>query len=201
MLYRARQARHLAAGICGEHRRNSLHQARRAGPQPTEDYEKDAASRIRGSFQFGGAYYLTYTGYNKKMRSFVWPVHRLGHWDRKGVIIPAYKGNWNVKVDQVGGHRTGRNDGKYWMYFLAQLLTARSGGCSSTDLLHWTEATMTPALPIRPVTLIRASPSRPCSDRNAGWNRADLQRRDDKSSIAPASPSSIARIHGNYCAQ
>ena len=40
------------------------------------------------------------------------------HWDRKGVILPAYKGNWNVGWTKSGAIVPEKIDGKYWMYFL-----------------------------------------------------------------------------------
>jgi len=43
-----------------------------------------------------GTYYLTYTGYNGHDAQLCLATSRdLIHWDRKGVILPAYKGTWN----------------------------------------------------------------------------------------------------------
>jgi predicted GH43/DUF377 family glycosyl hydrolase len=43
-------------------------------------------------------------------------------------------------------------NGKYWMYFLGTSADGKdqAGLASSPDLLHWTEATQTPVLPVRP---------------------------------------------------
>jgi hypothetical protein len=42
----------------------------------------------------------------------------LAHWDRQGVILPAYQGRWNVGWTKAGAMLPDRIDGKYWMYFL-----------------------------------------------------------------------------------
>ncbi len=74
------------------------------------------------------------------------------HWDRKGVILPANKGNWNVKWTKSGAIVPEKITGKYWMYFLGTAAdgTDQMGLASSADLLHWTEETKTPVLPRRP---------------------------------------------------
>ena len=98
-------------------------------------------------------YYLTYTGYNKKDAQLCLATSRdLVHWERKGVIMPAYKGNWNVAWTKSGAIVPEKIDGKYWMYFLGTTRekTDETGLAYSTDLVHWTEATKTPVLPRRP---------------------------------------------------
>jgi predicted GH43/DUF377 family glycosyl hydrolase len=67
------------------------------------------------------------------------------------VILPAYKGTWNVRWTKSGAIVPQKIADKYWMYFLG---TSRDnndqmGLASSPDLLHWTEATDTPVLPAR----------------------------------------------------
>jgi predicted GH43/DUF377 family glycosyl hydrolase len=76
----------------------------------------------------------------------------LTHWARKGVILPAYKGNWNVGWTKSGAIVPEKIDGKYWMYWLGTAAdkTDQMGLSWSTDLLHWTEATPNPVLPRRP---------------------------------------------------
>ena len=99
------------------------------------------------------SYYLTYTGYNKKDAQLCLATSRdLLHWERKGVILPAYKGNWNKGWTKSGAMVPERIDGKYWMYWLGSAAdkTDQMGLSWSTDLLHWTEATATPVLPTRP---------------------------------------------------
>ena len=97
-------------------------------------------------------YYLTYTGYNKKDAQLCLATSNdLIHWERKGVILPAYKGNWNVGWTKSGAILTPKIQGKYWMYFLGTTSekTDEMGLASSADLIHWQEETKTPVLPRR----------------------------------------------------
>jgi predicted GH43/DUF377 family glycosyl hydrolase len=68
------------------------------------------------------------------------------------VILPAYKGNWNVGWTKSGAIVPEKINGKYWMYWLGTAAdkTDQTGLSYSTDLVHWTEATQTPVLPRRP---------------------------------------------------
>ena len=68
------------------------------------------------------------------------------------MIIPANKGNWNVKWTKSGAIVPQKIDGKYWMYFLGTSGDNKDQGglAYSEDLMHWTEATKTPVLPVRP---------------------------------------------------
>jgi beta-1,2-mannosidase len=120
---------------------------------PAEAYEKDGGVEDPRLVQFGNTYYLTYTGYNKKDAQLCLAVSQdLIHWNRNGVIIPANKGNWNVKWTKSGAIVPEEIDGKYWMYFLGTSVDNKdqAGLAESTDLLHWTEATKVPVLPVRP---------------------------------------------------
>jgi len=119
---------------------------------PSEAYEKDGGVEDPRLVQIGDTYYLTYTGYNKTDAQLCLATSKdLIHWERKGVIIPANKGNWNVKWTKSGAIVPEKIDGKYWMYFLGTSVDGKdqAGLASSTDLLHWTEATQTPVLPVR----------------------------------------------------
>ena len=134
---------------------DGIHFTRRDKPvlSPTTDYEKDGGVEDPRMVQFGGTYYLTYTGYNKKDAQLCLATSTdLIHWDRKGVIIPANKGNWNVKWTKSGAIVPEKIGGKYWMYFLGTSADGKdqAGLASSPDLLHWTEAAQTPVLPVRP---------------------------------------------------
>jgi predicted GH43/DUF377 family glycosyl hydrolase len=134
---------------------DGIHFNRRNEPvlTPTEGYEKNGGVEDPRLVQFGDTYYLTYTGYNQQDAQLCLAVSKdLIHWDRKGVIIPANKGNWNVKWTKSGAIVPEKIDGKYWMYFLGTSADNKDqGGLTySSDLLHWTEATPTPALPVRP---------------------------------------------------
>ncbi len=133
---------------------DGIHFNRRPEPvfSPEEDYEKDGGVEDPRLVQFGDTYYLTYTGYNKKDAQLCLATSKdLIHWERKGVILPAYKGRWNVRWTKSGAIVPEKIDGKYWMYFLgtAPDNNDQVGLASSTDLLHWTEATDTPVLPVR----------------------------------------------------
>jgi predicted GH43/DUF377 family glycosyl hydrolase len=68
------------------------------------------------------------------------------------VILPANKGNWNVKWTKSGAIAPEKINEKYWMYFLGTSVDGKDqmGLASSPDLLHWTEETRTPVLPVRP---------------------------------------------------
>lgn len=119
---------------------------------PEATYEKDGGVEDPRLVQFGDTYYLTYTGYNKTDAQLCLATSKdLIHWERKGVIIPVNKGNWNVKWTKSGAIVPEKINGKYWMYFLGTSADNRdqAGLAESEDLLHWTEATKTPALPVR----------------------------------------------------
>jgi predicted GH43/DUF377 family glycosyl hydrolase len=111
-------------------------------------------------------FYLTYTAYNNQGGS---GMHASGtihgdaqlclatstdliHWKRVGVIMPAYKGKWNVGWTKSGAIVPEKIHGKYWMYYLADgahQLT-QMGIASSSDLIHWTDALDHPVLSSRP---------------------------------------------------
>jgi predicted GH43/DUF377 family glycosyl hydrolase len=133
---------------------DGVHFTRSSGPvfSPEKDYEKDGGVEDPRLVQFGDIYYLTYTGYNKKDAQLCLATSKdLIHWERRGVILPAYKGRWNVRWTKSGAIVPEKIAGKYWMYFLgtAKDNNDQVGLASSTDLLHWTEATDTPVLPAR----------------------------------------------------
>jgi len=133
---------------------DGIHFTRRTNPvlTPEADYEKEGGVEDPRLVQFGDTYYLTYTGYNKKDAQLCLAISKdLIHWDRQGVIIPANKGNWNVKWTKSGAIVPEKINGKYWMYFLGTSADGKDqmGLASSPDLLRWTEETKTPVLPVR----------------------------------------------------
>ncbi len=120
---------------------------------PEAEYERNGGVEDPRLVEIGGTYYLTYTGYNTKDAQLCLATSKdLKHWERKGVILPAYKGNWNVGWTKSGAIVKEKINGKYWMYFLGTTpeKTDEMGLASSTDLVHWTEETKTPVLPRRP---------------------------------------------------
>jgi len=134
---------------------DGVHFNRRPQPvlSPQAEYEKGGGVEDPRLVKFGGTFYLTYTGYNTKDAQLCLATsHDLIHWDRKGVILPAYKGNWNTGWTKSGAIVPEKIDGKYWMYFLGTTpdKNDQMGLAYSTDLTHWTEATKTPVLPRRP---------------------------------------------------
>lgn len=153
MLYRAQDTGGTSRlGYAESH--DGLHFTRRPDPvlAPETPYEKDGGVEDPRLQKFGNTFYLTYTGYNKKDAQLCLATSRdLIHWQRKGVILPAYKGNWNTRWTKSGSIVPEKIDGKYWMYWLGTSAdNADQMGLSfSTDLIHWTEATPTPVLPKR----------------------------------------------------
>src|SRR6267142_6973740 len=153
MLYRAQDAAGTSRLGYAEST-DGMHFTRRAEPvlSPEADYEKDGGVEDPRLQRIGDTWYLTYTGYNKKDAQLCLATSRdLLHWERKGVILPAYKGNWNVAWTKSGAIVPEKIDGKYWMYWLGTTAdkTDEMGLSYSTDLIHWTEATQTPILPRR----------------------------------------------------
>jgi predicted GH43/DUF377 family glycosyl hydrolase len=133
---------------------DGVHFTRASRPvlSPEADYEKDGGVEDPRLVKFGDTYYLTYTGYNKKDAQLCLATSRdLLHWQRRGVILPAYKGKWNVGWTKSGAIVPEKIDGKYWMYFLGTSSdkTDQMGLAYSVDLLHWTEATDVPVLASR----------------------------------------------------
>jgi predicted GH43/DUF377 family glycosyl hydrolase len=94
-------------------------------------------------------YYLTYTGYNKKDALLCLATSRdLINWERKGVLLPAYKGRWNVGWTKSGAIVPQKISGLYWMYFMgdANKQPNQMGVAYSSDLVHWVEALDEPVL-------------------------------------------------------
>jgi predicted GH43/DUF377 family glycosyl hydrolase len=134
---------------------DGIHFSRRPEPvlSPEADYEKDGGVEDPRLVKFGDTYYLTYTGYNRKDAQLCLATSKdLVHWQRQGVILPAYKGRWNVAWTKSGAIVPEKINGRYWMYFLGTSAdkTDQTGLAYSTDLMHWTEATDAPVLPGRP---------------------------------------------------
>ena len=154
MLYRA-QDRNGTSRLGYATSGDGIHFIRRPEPvmSPETDYERDGGIEDPRLVNIDGTYYLTYTGYNKKDAQLCLATSKdLLHWQRQGVILPAYKGHWNVGWTKSGAIVPEKINGRYWMYFLGTSAdkTDQMGLASSTDLIHWTEATAVPVLPRRP---------------------------------------------------
>lgn len=120
---------------------------------PDTDYEKDGGIEDPRLVKIGDIYYLTYTAYNKKDAQLCLATSAdLIHWERKGIIMPAYKGRWNVNWTKAGAIVPQKINGKYWMYFMADAAKQpnQMGVAYSTDLIHWTEPLDRPVLAHRP---------------------------------------------------
>jgi predicted GH43/DUF377 family glycosyl hydrolase len=134
---------------------DGIHFTKRPDPvfSSETDYEQNGGVEDPRLVKIRGTYYLTYTGYNKKDAQLCLAVSKdLLHWERKGVILPAYKGKWNVGWTKSGAIVSEKINGKYWMYWLGSSAdkTDQMGLSYSTDLVHWAEALDTPVLPRRP---------------------------------------------------
>jgi predicted GH43/DUF377 family glycosyl hydrolase len=162
MLYRAQDHKGISSlGYASSD--DGIHFTRR--PQPVmaaqEPYEKDGGVEDPRLVRFGETFYLTYTGYNKAAtpgredgdaQLCLATSKNLIDWTRQGVIIPSYKGNWNVKWTKSGAIVPEKINNKYWMYFLgdAKGKDTQMGLAYSTDLIHWSEALDHPVLSSRP---------------------------------------------------
>ncbi len=162
MLYRA-QNRKGTSSLGYATSDDGIHFLRRAEPVMVseEPYEKGGGVEDPRLVKFGDTYYLTYTGYNnvdgkgadKKDAQLCLATSKdMIHWDRHGIIFPAYTGKWNVKWTKSGAIVPEKINGKYWMYFLgdARDKDTQMGVAYSEDLVHWTEALDQPVLSSRP---------------------------------------------------
>jgi len=123
---------------------DGLHFTRRSEPvlSPEAPYERDGGLEDPRVVKIGDTFYLTYTGYNKKDAQLCLAISKdLIHWQRKGVIFPAYNGRWNVGWTKSGAILPDKINGKYWMYFMGTGPDKRDymGVAWSADLLHWSE--------------------------------------------------------------
>ena len=118
--------------------------------EPETDYEKDGGVEDPRVLKIGNTYYMTYTGYNKHDAQLCMATSKdLIHWERKGILLPAYKGSWNTKWTKSGAIVPQKINGKWWMYYLGTKSDNHDymGLASSDDLLHWADATKEPVLP------------------------------------------------------
>jgi predicted GH43/DUF377 family glycosyl hydrolase len=127
---------------------------RRPNPvmEPSEVYEREGGVEDPRIVEINDTYYLTYTAYNKRDAQLCLATSQdLLRWERKGVILPAYRGRWNTGWTKAGAIISQKIKGKYWMYFMADLDKHHQMGVAhSNDLLHWVEPLDRPVLGVRP---------------------------------------------------
>lgn len=118
---------------------------------PKTSYETGGGIEDPRLVKINDQFYLTYTGYNKRDAQLcIARSTDLKHWQRLGIILPAYKGNWNKQWTKSGAILTKKINGKYWMYYLGTRNGCDEMGlASSSDLIHWLDATNEPVLPKR----------------------------------------------------
>ena len=158
LLFRA-QDRHQTSRIGYAASEDGLHFKVRPEPvlSPEAEYEVNGGVEDPRLVEIDGTYYLTYTGYDLHSAQLCLATSRdLIHWERRGIILPAYKGTWNTKWTKSGAILPVQINGKWWMYYLGTRtdsdgkLRDYMGLASSDDLLHWRDATDKPVLDRRP---------------------------------------------------
>jgi predicted GH43/DUF377 family glycosyl hydrolase len=157
LLFRAQDENHTSR-IGYAESSDGLHFTLRADPvlAPEAKYEQGGGVEDPRVLAIDGTYYLTYTGYDGHSAQLCLATSDdLIHWDRKGVILPAYEGTWNEQWTKSGAIVPQKIAGKWWMYYLGTRKDpdgkARDymGLAESKDLLHWKDATKEPVLPRR----------------------------------------------------
>jgi predicted GH43/DUF377 family glycosyl hydrolase len=121
--------------------------------RPEAAYEHGGGVEDPRLTRIGGLWYLTYTAYNGKDAQLALATSRdLRRFERRGVIMPANTGRWNVHWTKSGAILPEQVNGRYWMYYMADARGAydQTGVAWSTDLTSWTEALDGPVLPRRP---------------------------------------------------
>jgi beta-1,2-mannosidase len=158
LLFRATDAR-MISRIGYADSADGLHFKVRPRPvlEPEAPYETGGGVEDPRLVRIGGTYYLTYTGYNGKDAQLCLATSKdLIHWQRMGVILPAYKGAWNTKWTKSGAILPQKVKGRWWMYYLGTRTDPDGqerdymGIASSPDLLHWADASSAPVMPRRP---------------------------------------------------
>jgi beta-1,2-mannosidase len=107
MLYRAQDQKGTSSLGCATSV-DGIHFVRRPEPVliPDAPYEKGGGVEDPRLVKFGDTFYLTYTGYNnvdgmgadkKDAQLCLATSTDLVHWQRQGIVLPAYKGKWNIK--------------------------------------------------------------------------------------------------------
>jgi beta-1,2-mannosidase len=154
MLYRAQDAKGTSRlGIATA--RDGIHFVRESEPvlTPEADYERGGGVEDPRLVKIGATFYLTYTAYDGHNAQLALATSAdLRRWERRGVIMPANTGRWNVKWTKAGAILAETVRGRYWMYYMADAREGsdQMGVAWSTDLRQWTEALDAPVLGRRP---------------------------------------------------
>ena len=157
MLYRAQDAAGVSRlGLATS--ADGVHFAREKEPVfvPEADYETGGGVEDPRLVRIGETWYLTYTAYDGKNAQLALATSTdLVRWERRGILMPANTGRWNVKWTKAGAILDQRVGGKYWMYYMADAPEAlggpdQMGVAFSEDLVQWTEALDAPVLGRRP---------------------------------------------------
>jgi predicted GH43/DUF377 family glycosyl hydrolase len=154
LLFRARDA-HNTSRIGYAESADGLHF--KIDPQPAlapgAPYEQGGGVEDPRVVRIGAVYYMTYTGYNLHDAQLCLATSTdMRHWQRRGVILPAYHGAWVTGWTKSGAILPERVNGKWWMYYLGTRHDADGkdrdymGLASSDDLLHWSDSTKQPVL-------------------------------------------------------
>jgi predicted GH43/DUF377 family glycosyl hydrolase len=158
LLFRAQDRNHTSR-IGYAESTDGLHFKIRPEPvlSPETAYEKGGGLEDPRVIQINGTYYLTYTGYDLHSAQLCLATSTdLIHWQRRGVIMPAYQGTWNTQWTKSGAIVPEKISGKWWMYYLGTRKDPDGqsrdymGLASSSDLLHWKDVTQKPVLDRRP---------------------------------------------------
>jgi len=154
MLYRAQDAKGtsrlgMATALDG------IHFVRESEPVlvPEADYERGGGVEDPRLVKIGATFYLTYTAYDGKNAQLALATSAdLRRWERRGVIMPANTGRWNIKWTKAGAILPEPVGGRYWMYYMADAQggSDQMGVAWTEDLRQWTEALDAPVLARRP---------------------------------------------------
>ncbi len=134
---------------------DGVHFAREPSPvlAPEAEYERGGGVEDPRLVRIGRTFYLTYTAYDGKNAQLALATSEdLRRFERRGVIMPANTGRWNVKWTKSGAILEQPVNGRYWMYYMADAASGsdQMGVAHSPDLLRWTEALDAPVLARRP---------------------------------------------------
>jgi predicted GH43/DUF377 family glycosyl hydrolase len=158
LLFRAQDKAHISR-IGYAESSDGLHFTIRPEPvlTPEAPYERGGGVEDPRLVKINGLYYLTYTAYDGHSAQLALATSKdLIHWDRKGIVLPAYKGTWNTQWTKSGAIVPKQVNGKWWMYYLGTRKDSDGkprdymGLAESTDLLRWKDATDQPVLDRRP---------------------------------------------------